>query len=386
MATQEVPHDARRLRTLRSSSRGLEGLCARWVLPVIPVVLFILLQVEFGSAEEPERYLGQTKDAAITDGHRTPITSYSNFADDACTAFVVGYTESSSAPKVLSPTLGHYHGQCNEEHKPILFSVTHENEQNSHRGAANFDPRISAYMADLDYNADLGNWVDFGFGATDGRRVLSIRLDTLNYRKVNVTGWPLQFGHLFASFSDRTVDASLDKGVFVEFDLRVRALEGSPSDGLYSGQRVMVGTVGKWTEAPPRTNKSHFFEVDLFQSDGYSASYKEPQAKLCNDVHYDRCFYSVDGTYAEGREIRYQTQSDASRIRLNTIEWTHIRIPLSDAIRKLRWVSGPGTWSDGRLSGLYVGIESTGATRTWIEIRNYRVYIEGTGMTQSMMK
>ena len=93
MATQEVPHDARRLRTLRSSSRGLEGLCARWVLPVIPVVLFILLQVEFGSAEEPERYLGQTKDAAITDGHRTPITSYSNFADDACTAFVVGYTE-----------------------------------------------------------------------------------------------------------------------------------------------------------------------------------------------------------------------------------------------------------------------------------------------------
>jgi hypothetical protein len=233
-------------------------------------------------------------------------------------------------------------------------------------------------MGDLDASADLGTWVDFRLSGTDPARIMSIRLDTINYRKTNVTGWPLQYGHLFAALNDLTVKADLDKDVVVEFDIRVRASEvqANTYEG-YSGRRVMIGTVGKWQEAFPRANGSHFMEVDLVESDGFAASYKDPRYRLCGDLNYDRCFYSAEGNYPEGREIRFQSHLGGVPIPLNTMNWTHVRVQLSDAIRRLPWVSRPGTWAEASLSGLYVGIESAGATRTWIEIRNYQIYVEG---------
>jgi hypothetical protein len=117
-------------------------------------------------------------------------------------------------------------------------------------------------------------------------------------------------------------------------------------------------------------------EIDLLQSDKYSASYHDPERPLCKDISYDRCFYSTDGQYAEGREIAYQVVGGNSSIPVNTSQWVHIKIPVSVILRELHWVSPPGSWDSATMSGLYIGIESKGFTQSAIEVRNYEVYIE----------
>jgi hypothetical protein len=259
----------------------------------------------------------------------------------------------------------------------MLFSVTHESPKNSHLDAANYDPDIVAYMADFDPDADLGSWVNFGLISGEASPVISVVLDTINFNKINVTGWPLQFGHMFVAFNDHLRLAKLDHPITVEFDIRVRASEvRAHLYSGYSGRRIMVGAVGTWDEAVPRTNKSHFLEVDLIQSDGYSESYGDPKYPLCRDVSYDRCFYSVEGKYAEGRELRYETFLEQPSLPENTQVWTRVRIPLADVFRRLHWVSAPSQWGNATVTGVFVGIESEGATRTWIEVRNYHVHAD----------
>src|SRR5262249_14681580 len=141
----------------------------------------------------------------------------------------------------------------------------------------------------------------------------------------------------------------------------------------YSGARVMVGTRIIWAEATPRTNRSHFTEINLLELPGYSASYGDPDRPLCRDLHYDRCFYDPEGQHAEGREFRAVQQLFPAAAN----EWVHVQIPLSHVIRKLGWVSPPREWHRATLVGLYFGIESTGASRTETRFRNYQVYALG---------
>lgn len=132
----------------------------------------------------------------------------------------------------------------------------------------------------------------------------------------------------------------------------------------------MVGFLADWNEAPPRTNQKHFYEVDLFQGDGYSESYGEKLRPLCSDRNYDRCFYDPAGRWAEGREIRFDGESAIGNIG----SWTHVTLAVGQGFRSLDWVSKPQSWARAKLRGLYIGVESTGAARTCIELRNYRLY------------
>ncbi|MGC2414660.1 MAG: hypothetical protein WA459_18440 [Stellaceae bacterium] len=268
------------------------------------------------------------------------------------------------------PTFGRHQGDCSGKRAPLVVSVTHENAANSHSGAANYDPNNASYMADFDYDADFGRWLKLDLIGTPP--ALAMSLDTVNFKKVNVTGWPLRYGHLFFGLNDGTVSTALDKPVSVEFDIRIPVADVRP--GLYagySGRRVMLGALADWVEAAPRANRSHYFEIDLVQSNGYSQSYGDPIRPLCNDAAYDRCFYAPNGEHAEGREVRYQLQPYGEP--LSGDGWMHIRIPIADAIRALHWVSPPAAWSAATLKGLYLAIESEGATQTSIEIKNYHV-------------
>ena len=306
--------------------------------------------------------------------NKTQITAYPYFKD-ICSAFIVGYH--SVGGTQLYPTRGNFSGFCRNNPTPILFGVTHENDKNNHNGSANYDPNIIAYMGDLNFAIDFGRWLNSTFRPDLDGNVLLMSLDTVNYQQINVTGWPLQFGHLFFGANDLSVNTTLDQSIFVDFDIRV------PQDVVrselytkgYSGHRVMVGARATWDETSPRTNKSHYLEIDLIQTDGYSTSYGEPIRPLCKDAQYDRCFYSENGKYAEGREISYRTFRQNS-IPTNTSQWVHVNIPLSEIFKKLRWVSPAESWASAKLNGLYIGIESEGATQTSIEIRNYQVYRE----------
>jgi hypothetical protein len=275
--------------------------------------------------------------------------------------------------KVL-PAWGRWQGACPGVGRPALFSVTHENARNNHFGAANFDPDVVAYMEDFDPDTALGRWVDFQVAERSGQPIVSIALDTVNFKDTNVTGWPIRYGHLFAAVNDTSAKAALDRSVILEVEVRLRVSDVRPdlTEG-YSGHRVMVGTNIRWDEAAPRTNKTHFIEIDLLQSDGYTESYGDPDYPLCRDITYDRCFYSSTGQYAEGREVRYQTFFGGAELLVGGEQWNPIRIDLSEAVRRLAWVSPPADWSVANLDGLYIGIESEGATRTAIDLRNYRL-------------
>ena len=304
---------------------------------------------------------------------RTSLTAYAKF-ENACIDVADGYEKLPGQGEKLFPVFKTYQGACGagKNSKPLVFGVTHENDHNNHNGAANYNQNVSSYMGDFDPKTDLGQWLDLQLVSKSTPPSVKLKLDTADFQKTNVTGWPIQFGHMFIGLNDGTVATSLDKPVYVEFEIKIETKPVSQRAG-YSGRRVMLGALASWDEAPPRTNRQHFLEVDLVQSEGYSASYNEQLKPLCRDVPYDRCFYS-NGPYAEGREIRYETVLREPHVPDTTKGWVRIRIPLSDLFRRLKWVSPPSDWTKAQLTGLYVGVESTGETATQIEVQNYEVY------------
>jgi hypothetical protein len=304
---------------------------------------------------------------------RISLTSYPRF-EDACFDVAEGYESHPGQGAKLFPVFKPLQGACGPgtKSKPLIFSVTHENDHNSHAGAANYNENIVSYMGDFDPKTDIGRWLDMKLVDTPAPANVVLKLDTVDFKKTNVTGWPIQFGHLFIGLNDGTISASLDKPIYIEFDIKIET-KGVLQRAGYSGRRVMVGALGSWEEVAPRTNRQHFLEVDLVQSEGYSASYKEQLKLLCHDVPYDRCFYS-DGPYAEGREVRYETLLGGPHVPDTTKGLMHIRIPLADLFHRLKWAFPPSDWSKAQVTGLYMGIESTGETSTEIELRNYGVY------------
>jgi hypothetical protein len=308
------------------------------------------------------------------------LTSYPGF-ENACLAFVVGYHREPGNSKLLN-TLGEYQGNCNRR-QPLIVNVTHENDRNNHSGSANYDPAIGSYMADFDYKKAVGKWMDIklaGFGPSSS---LMIKLDTQHFHETNVTGWPLQFGHLFLGVTDVTAASALDKSISVDFDIGVDSSLPNvrPVAGIFNGRRVILGALGAWTEASPRTNTGHFLEIDILQTPGYSESYHQPRSPLCNDVEYDRCFYSTGG-YAEGREVSFQKILGGRAVPDKTDDWVHIHIPLTELFQRLKWVSPPNNWAEARIKAIYFAIESEGETSTKLEIRNYHVSAEHSNGVQ----
>jgi hypothetical protein len=296
------------------------------------------------------------------------ITSYSDL-NGACLGFVTGYHSQGVSSKLI-PAIGHVQGKCTGRN-PLIVGVTHENDHNNHNGSANFDKNIAAYVGDFNYATDFGHWFDAHIDDTFPHQLM-LRLDTQK-NDINVTGWPLQFGHLFLGVSDLTVGSPLDRSIIVEFDVAVSTQPTvHADDGSFNGRRIILGALGIWPEVSPRTNTSHFLEVDISQTPGYSESFHQPKYPRCADVPYDRCFYG-DGRFAEGREVSYQTVLGGQSISDNTGGSIHVQIHLSDLFKRLGWVSPPENWKAAELKAIYFGLESTGATSTQVSIRNYHV-------------
>jgi hypothetical protein len=232
-------------------------------------------------------------------------------------------------------------------------------------------------MHDFNFSSDFGRWFDFKIEQNNNDEpILKMHLDTITYDDADVTGWRLRFGHLFLGFNDLSVRTSLDKSVAVEFDFRIPIANVRRDGGKYSGFRVAVGALLDWREALPRNNKSHFLEVNLAESPGYGDSYGEPRLPLCRDRQYDRCFYSDDGRWAEGRFLSYAEINRRAGLGSKPVsDWRHVLIPISEIAKQMGWASRPESWSGAYLTGLYIGIESQGETTSTVEIKNYDVYL-----------
>jgi hypothetical protein len=345
-------------------------------LGVLFVAATLLVSASGTAGSEPTTGLDNEASQGINpNDHQRDLTANSDFRD-LCVVFATGYSKDSSSGS-LRPTFGHNTGTCGGKRKPFVLSVTHESPQNNHIGAANYRSDIGSYMADFDYAQDLGHWITLTLSAPDSTPVVLLGLDTVSFKKTNVTGWPLQYGHLFLGFGDSSFDGTVANPAYVEFDIRIRREEVRKDlYAGYSGQRVVVGVEASWKEAAPRINTVHFMEIDLVQADGYTESYGDPERPLCKDATYDRCYYDPQGRYSEGREVRLSQELRVPSPPAKSDDWTHVKIPLSAIFRSLHWVSPPTDWSTAKLTGLYFAIESEGATRTLVELRRYRSYVE----------
>src|SRR3954454_18308428 len=69
---------------------------------------------------------------------REYLTNFPNF-EKLCTAFVAEHVPTSGSKALQQPVLGRLAGDCLPDRRPVVLSVTHENKQNSHAGARNYD-------------------------------------------------------------------------------------------------------------------------------------------------------------------------------------------------------------------------------------------------------
>ena len=147
---------------------------------------------------------------------RVELTRYSHL-NHLCWSFSKGkhVTEPGEQPRHSGQDL------CSPAQKPIVFSVTHENDRNNHLGSANYDPRITSYMHDFDERKDFGTWFGFNLYKDGKANILEEQLNTVDFDTINVTGWRLRFGHLFFAFNDLTVSHPLVDRIFVEFDIKL---------------------------------------------------------------------------------------------------------------------------------------------------------------------
>ncbi len=149
-------------------------------------------------------------------------------------------------------------------------------------------------------------------------------------------------------------------------------LQGYPLS--VSGHRIMIGFLLDWPEVYPRCNRAHFFEVDLFYSELYNFN-ETIDPTYCNDIVYDRCFFDQNGVYAEGRFVNSEAVFGMPPLPLNSDSMTHVIIPVSAFARNLSWVQPPVQgWETATIKGAYIGIESMGITRLWIQATNYQLY------------
>ena len=305
------------------------------------------------------------------------LTSYTNFTN-ICERRVVDYQ---NGMNVLSPVPA----GCFSPNNPFLFSVTHESALNTHWRLdadgtkiydANFVGDSAIYMHDY-RDSDLGVIFRHGFTPNTGGvgTVLGIALDALNFPGTNVTGRDFRDGYLFMGLNDLSIPTpSLSKDIYVSFAFRIRGNDLVPYEGAASNHRLVLGTKVTWTEVG-RANTAHYFEFNLFKSPGFHATqtnYPCPSDGLA----YDYCFYdsSAAGLYAEGKYIPISSVAGHNALsNITTDTWYSVRIPLSQLVRNSGWFSPPSTWSAATLDGVYIGIESSGASRLWAEVKNYSV-------------
>ena len=304
-----------------------------------------------------------TENGAASSGKRQRLTRRANF-ENSCLGFIQpGNGGTSPSSLVISTPLG----ECDEKNKPFVFSVTHENTNNTHEGAKNNHLKVPAHMADFDVKKDLGRWLNAKFERLDST-VLFMSLDTINFKTNDVTGWPLQYGHLFFSGRDELLQpVPLARDIVVEFEMQVEVQLDATNQNVYAGSRVLVGTRVNWQEEH-RSNTAHFAEFDVFYSNGYGNSFNERSKLPCDLTAFNRCFFDKDGRYAEGREFRMPCEKSLN------VGWAHCRIKIADNIKKANWYAPPSSWDIANIASIYIGIESTGSIKTNISIRNYDVY------------
>lgn len=305
------------------------------------------------------------------------ITRYSSF-NRPCDRRVTGF-DKAKQQNILSGPLS----VCEDQNEPLLLSVTHESANNTHWSLdksgnkvfdLNFVGDSGIYMGDY-HQSFIGNVIDYKYlpeNGTDYHR-LALAVNTLKKAQLNVTGRDVRNGFFYAGINDLSVgNASIAEDFYVSVTVRLIGSELGSYPESVSAHRFLIGANLIWPEQNGRTNQSHFLEFELYKKGDFSQG--RAQSACPNDgfKHYSHCFVDAEtGKYAEGKYLElkdfynYKTLSGGP--------WYTVDIPVSSFIKTYAWHHPPKNWADAKLSGLYIGIESRGASKLSVEVKDYRV-------------
>lgn len=295
--------------------------------------------------------------------------AFANFSSDdvaACRVWTNGYNPDGSLNYTPKNSV------CQPDETPLVWSVTHENKDNTHFGDQNFNPNITDWMADFNLD-DRGSWIKTALKRNKvGRLNFDMALDTMNFPDVTPSGRPNYDGFLFLGLNDLPSETSLGRNVCrVSFDHKVLAFEtvaDSEPNGLKAGARMMIGFALFWKEGGGRSNNVHFLEFNIEKTDGFHGEQKASCPKGVEG--YDHCFYDPEGRYAEGQY--YSLQNIPSKF-LNTRGlpngFQSTTIEMSEFMKSLGWFSKPQTWDEVKITPYY-SLEVKGKNNIAVAYRN----------------
>lgn len=353
---------------------GITGVLMNWLQHAGSATMILFLAILFLAGCTPpieNEQVPQASPAANSNSNTLgSLASSASVGGERCHRWVNG-NDSNGVP-----TWGGLRGQCEQEANALLFSVTHENECNTHMACRgypkdlNYRDNILAYMAD--YNpGHIGTWLNYSAAGNQSDNQIELAIDTVSYGNIiNVTGRPVSNGYLFFGFSELGLNNLVDLGdeLIVDFEYRINM---SGLDSMRkSGTRMMLGTSLRWDE-PNRSNKSHFFEINLFKTEGYHSLHFDPN-QCTKDRPYDHCFYDPKGRWAEGKYVSTQTALYFPAPIFADNTWRRVQVDVLKQIRSYQWRHAPANWSNGRLDGIYVGIESRDRSHLYASVRNFR--------------
>ncbi|NUN04803.1 MAG: thrombospondin type-1 domain-containing protein [Bdellovibrio sp.] len=276
------------------------------------------------------------------------------------------------------PTWGPPIGNCDNKSLPLLFSVTHENECNTHmpcKGYSydlNYKDNILAYMADYDPK-DIGQWIKYSAVGNSTANQIEFALDTINYaNNKSPTGRPVSNGYIFFGMANLEFNGkvNLNEELWVEFEYNVAASE--TGDPIKAGNRLMLAAALNWDE-PGRANKAHYFEVNLYKTKDYHKAHFDIN-QCTKDANYDHCYYDSNGKWAEGKYISAAMAFGEPGPTVPDGQWRKVRIDLFKLAKKFQWFHPPSDWSQAKTDGLYIGLESKDLSRIYAKIRNLRIW------------
>ncbi len=285
------------------------------------------------------------------------------------------------------PTWAPLRGECKSASDSILFSVTHENECNTHMACKgypndiNYRDNILAYMAD--YNSkDIGSWLKYSALGDKTNNLIQMSIDTINYANlINKTGRPVSDGYMFFGFQELGYNslANLSDELIIEFDYKVHLSElGSANK---SGNRLMLGAALSWDE-PARSNKAHYFEINLFKTQGYHDAHFDPN-QCTKDASYDHCYYDPNGKWAEGKYVSAANALGISAPAGGENQWHRVQVDLFKLAKGYDWHHEPKDWKLGRIDGIYLGIETRDKSHIWTSLRNFKITHRKAGATST---
>lgn len=276
------------------------------------------------------------------------------------------------------PTWGPRLGNCTAKSSPLLFSVTHENECNTHMACKeypndlNYRENILAYMADY-RQEDIGKWIKYSAVENSTSNTIQFAIDSLNYSSfISPTGRPVSNGYLFFGMAQLGFNSqvTLHDPLWIEFEYSIAASDVVPNTKM-SGNRLMVAASLNWAEAG-RTNRAHFFEINLYKTPGYHAEHYNP-TQCTADAVYDHCYYDPHGKWAEGKYVSHTTAFGVNGPISPDNKWYKVRVDLFALVKKYQWHHPPQNWGLAKTDGIYIGLESKGPSHIYAKIRNLRI-------------